>query len=152
MFFGVLNFGFCDLWWCVQNIWQSSYKLWFHSCVYNVPSLQCTEYSLLTVLYWKHSNWSMHKHCKQVWSRFSVHAQFCFIGFCFVFMLFYSIFRISKKIGIKKSWRFLWNSVFFSFLPEFCEFVQFSVSQKTGDFNLIRILLDIVPLIMLDVM
>ena len=50
------------------------------------------------------------------------------------FMLFYYIFRISNISASKIMFSVKFCE--FCFLPEFCEFLLFSVSWKTGDFIL----------------
>ena len=114
VFFCVLKF--CDIRRHAQNIWQSNYKVLIPPPrVYNIyiayNALMNTVYSLT------HGNWSMRKHCKQVWSRFSANAQFCLIGFCFVFMLFFCIFCILKFHEISCFSVFFLNSVKFFHSP-----------------------------------
>ena len=110
-------------------------KFWFHSRVYNIHSLQCTEYSVLTVLYWKHMSIEAHVNTA---NRFDPDVQhmwsFVLLVFAFV-LLFLTIFSVFQNFCHQKLC-FLWNSMFFCFLPKFRYLPPFSISRKTGDFRL----------------
>ena len=65
------------------------------------------------------------------------HCALCTVLFYWFLLCFYALFLLYFQyfdiLGIKNSC-FLWNSVFFCFLPKFHEFVSFSISRKTGNF------------------
>ena len=117
MFFGVLNFKFCDLRWHVQNIWQSSYKVLIPLTRVQ-HRLQCTEYSVLTVLNWKRMATEARVNTANRFDPDFWRIQH-FILLLFFFFTFFSC-----------------------FLSKFCEFFLFSISRKTGDLSLVYLPVD----------
>ena len=105
--------------------------------MYNINSLiQCTEYSVLAVLFlFKiHGNWSIRKHCEQVWSSFLEACTALFYWFMLCFYALFTVFSVFQNFRHTKS-RFPWNSVFFCFLPKFYEFVLFFHIAENWGFN-----------------
>ena len=128
MFFGVLNFKFCDLWWHAQNISK-------HFIQFLESTHTCIAYNALNTVYsmyfnTENTNISLRTGLIQIFGT----CRILFYWFLLFLMLFNCIFCVSKFEASKRY--FPWNSVFFCFLPKFCDFFSsfFCITENWGPY------------------